>query len=70
MQARNNVVALNQNSDLDLTLLGFTAIDIRTVNTGDVVIFRTASQPRPQPRVAAAPRTDLQGGRVQPEPHR
>jgi hypothetical protein len=43
MQARNNVVALNQNSDLDLTLLGFTSIDIRTVNTGDVVIFRTAS---------------------------
>jgi hypothetical protein len=33
----------NATSETDLTLLGFNAIDVRDVNTGDILIFRTAS---------------------------
>jgi hypothetical protein len=37
------MASIHSTSELDLTLLGFNAIDIRDINTGDILIFRTAS---------------------------
>jgi hypothetical protein len=43
MTSTAKIASIHSTSELDRTLMGFTAIDIRDINTGDILIFRTAS---------------------------